>query len=70
MVDKEELGGPESSGPQMEADTEDNPQPAPDDGGDVISPEEENALLRDIPELEDSSPGGETAVVFGGMAEL
>ena len=70
MVDQEELGSPESSGPRMEADTEDNPQLAPDDGRDVISPEEENALLRDIPKLEDSSPGSETAVVSGGMVEL
>ena len=70
MVDQEELGDPESSSPRMEADTEDNPQPAPDVCGDVISQEEENALLRDIPELEDSSPGSETAVVSGGMAEL
>ena len=68
MVDQEELGDPESSGPQVEADTEDNPLPASD--GDVISPEEENVLLGDIPPLEDSSPGSETAVVSGGMAEL
>ena len=70
MVDQEELSDPESSGPRMEADTEDNPQPAPDGDRDVISPEEENALLRDIPKLEDSSPGSETTVVSGGMAEL
>ena len=35
-----------------------------------MSSEEENALLRDTPEIEDSSPGSETAVVSGGMAEL
>ena len=68
MVDQEELGDPESSGPQVEADTEDNPPPASD--GDVISPEEENVFLGDIPPLEDSSLGSETAVVSGGMAEL
>ena len=68
MVDQEELGDPESSGPQVEADTEDNPPPATD--GDVISPEEENILLGDIPPLEDSSPRRETAGVSGGMAEL
>ena len=55
-------------GPGEEA--ADNPQQAPDEGRDVISPEEENALLRDIPRLEDSSPGSETAVVSGGMVEL
>ena len=70
MVDQEELGDPESSGPKMEADTDDNPQLAPDGNRDVISPEEENTLLRDIPELEDSSPGSKTAVVSGGMVEL
>ena len=68
MVDQEELGDPESSSPQMEADTEDNPLLASD--GDAISPEEENVLLGEIPLLEDSSPGSETAVVSGGMAEL
>ena len=70
MVDQEELGDPESSGPQVEADTEDNPPPAADDDGDVLSSEEENVLLGEIPQLEDSSPGSETAMVSGGMAEL
>ena len=68
MVDQEELGDPESSGPQVEADTEDNPLLASD--GDVISLEEENVLLGDIPPLEDSSPRSETVGVSGGMAEL
>ena len=68
MVNQEELGDPESSGPPMEANTEDNPPPA--SGGDAISPEEENLLLDEIPQLEDSSPGSETTVVSGGMAEL
>ena len=68
MVDQEELGDPEPSGPQVEPNTEDNPPPASD--GNVISPEEENVLLGDIPPLEDSSPGSETARVSRGMAEL
>ena len=68
MVDQEELSDSESSSPQMEADTEDNPPLASD--GDAISPEEENILLGEIPPLEDSSPGSETAMVSGGMAEL
>ena len=68
MVDQEELGDPESSSPHMEADTEDNPPPA--SGGDAISPEEENILLGEIPQLEDSSPRSETAMVSGEMAEL
>ena len=68
MVDQEELGDPGPSCPQVEADTKDNPPPASD--GEVISPEEENVLLGDIPLLEESSPGSETAGVSGGMAEL
>ena len=68
MVNQEELGDPESSGPHMEADTEDNPPSA--SGGDTISPEEENILLGEIPQLEDSSPRSETTSVSGGMAEL
>ena len=68
MVNQEELGNPESSGPHMEANTEDNPPSA--SGGDAISPEEENILLGEIPQLEDSSPRSETTLVSGGMAEL
>ena len=68
MVDQEELGDPESSGPHMEADTEDNPPLA--SGGDTISPEEENILLGETPQPEDHSPRSETALVSGGMAEL
>ena len=68
MVNQEELGDPESSGPHMEANTEDNPPPA--SGGDAISPEEENILLGEIPQLEDSSPRSKTALISGGMAEL
>ena len=68
MVDQEEVGDPESSGPHMEANTEDNPPLA--SGGDTISPEEENILLGETPQPEDRSPRSETALVSGGMAEL
>ena len=68
MIDQEELGDPESSGPQVEADTEDHPPQASD--GDVISPEEESTLLADTPQLEESSPRSKTAGVSGEMAEL
>ena len=68
MVDQEELGNPESSGPQVEADTEDHPPQASE--GDVMSPEEENALLADTPQLGESSPRSETAGVSGEMAGL
>ena len=68
MIDQEELGDPESSSPQMEADTEDNPPLASD--GDVMFLEEESALLADTPPLEESSPGSETARISGEMAEL
>ena len=68
MVDQEERGNPESSGPHMEANTEDNPPSA--SGGDTISPEEEEILLGGTPQPEDHSPRSETASVSGGMAEL
>ena len=68
MVDQEEPGNPESSGPHMEADTEDNPPSA--SGGDTISPEEEGILLGGTSQPEDHSPRSETASVSGGMAEL
>ena len=68
MIDQEELGDLESSGPQVKAHTEDHPPQASD--GDVISPEEESTLLADTPQLEESSPGSETTGVSGGMAEL
>ena len=67
MVDQEECGNPESSGPHMEADTEDNLLAS---GGDTISPEEEVILLGGTPQPEDHSPRSETALVSGGMAEL
>ena len=68
MVDKEELGDPESSGLQVGADTEDHPLQASE--GDVMSPEEENALLADTPQLGESSPRSETTGVSGEMAGL
>ena len=68
MIDQEELGAPESSSPQVEADTKDHPPQVSD--GNVISPEEESALLADTPQLEESSPGSETIGVSGEMAEL
>ena len=43
MVDEEEHGNPESSGPRMEANTEDNPPLV--SGADTVSPEEEAILL-------------------------
>ena len=73
MVDEEECGNPESSGPCMEANTNDIPPLV--SGGDAISPEEEAILLGGTPQPEDSatgshSPRSETAAVSGGMAEL
>ena len=68
MVDQEECGNPESSGPHMEANTKDNLPSA--SGGDAISPEEEEILLGGTPQPEDHSPRSETASVSGGMAEL
>ena len=73
MVDEEERGNRESSGPHMEADTEDIPPLV--SGGDTVSPEEEAILLDETPQPEDPatgshSPRSETATVSGGMAEL
>ena len=68
MVEQEELGDQKSSGPQVEADIEDHPLQASE--GDVMSPEEENALLADTPQLGESSPRSETAGVSGEMAGL
>ena len=73
MVDEEECGNPESSGPRMEADTEDIPPLV--SSGDTVSPEEEAILLQETPQPEDPatgshSPRSETATVSGGMAEL
>ena len=68
MVDQEECGDPESSGPHMEANTKNNPSSA--SGGDTISLEEEAILLGGTPQPEDHSPRSKTALVSGGMAEL
>ena len=73
MVDEEERGNPESSGPRMEADTKDILPLV--SGGDTISPEEEAILLQETPQPEDPvagshNPRSETAMVSGGMAEL
>ena len=73
MVDEEEHGNPKSSGPRMEADTEDIPPLV--SNGDTISPEEEAILLDETPQPEDPatgsrSPRSETATVSGGMAKL
>ena len=73
MVDEEECGNPESSGPCMEADTKDIPPLV--SGADTVSPEEEVILLQETPQPEDPatgshSPRSETAMVSGGMAEL
>ena len=73
MVNKEEHGNPKSSGPRMEADTEDIPRLV--SGGDTVSPEEEAILLQETPEPDDPaagshSPRSKTTTVSGGMAEL
>ena len=73
MVDEEERSNPESSGPRMEADTEDIPPLV--SGGDTVSPEEEAILLQETPQPEDPaagscSPRSKTTTVSGGMAEL
>ena len=73
MVDEEERSNPESSGPRMEANTEDIPLLV--SGGDTVSPEEEAILLDETPQPEDPatgscSPRSKTAMVSGGMAEL
>ena len=73
MVNKEERGNPKSSGPRMEADTEDIPPLV--SSGDTVSPEEEVILLDETPQPEDPatgscSPRSKTATVSGGMAKL
>ena len=73
MVDKEECGNPESSGPCMEADTEDIPLLV--SAGDTVSPEEDALLMQQAPQPEDPaagshSPRSETSTVLGGMAKL
>ena len=73
MVNEEEHGNPESSGPRMEANTEDIPPLV--SVADTVSPEEEAILLQETPQPEDPaagscSPRSETATVLGGMAKL
>ena len=73
MVEEEEHGDPESSGPHREADTEDIPPLV--SAGDTISPEEDALLMQQAPQPEDPaagshSPRSETGAVSGGMAEL
>ena len=73
MADEEERSSPESSGPHMEANTEDIPPLVTGEGS--VSPEEEAILLDETPQPEDSttgscSPRSETTMVSGGMAEL
>ena len=54
MVDEEEHGNPESSGPRMEANTKDIPPLV--SGGDTVSPEEEAILLQETPNLRIQQP--------------
>ena len=66
MVNKEERSNPESSGPRMEANTENIPPLV--SSGDTVSPEEEVILLDETPQPEDlatgsHSPRSETATV-------
>ena len=73
MVQEEECGDPESSGPHVEADTE-GPPPLVSTG-DAISPEEDALLMQqahqpDDPVAGSHSPRSETGTVLGGMAEL
>ena len=73
MVDEEERSNPESSGPHMEANTEDIPPLV--SSGDTVSPEEEAILLDETPQPEDPAAGSrslrsKTAMISGGMAEL
>ena len=73
MVDEEERGDPEPSGPCREADTEDPPPLA--STGDAVSPEEDALLMQLASQPEDPaagshSPRSETSTVSGEMAEL
>ena len=84
MVDEEERGDPEPSGPHEEADTEGPPplDPIKDAGpshpapiGDAVSPEEDAFLMQPAsqhgdPAAGSHSPGSETGMVSGEMAEL
>ena len=73
MVEEEERGDPESSGPRGEADTEGLPPLV--STGDAVSPEEDTLLMQPAPQPEDPaagshSPRSETGMVSGGMAKL
>ena len=73
MVEEEECGDPESSGPHREADTKDIPLLV--STGDAVFPEEDALLMQQAPQPEDPvagshSPRSKTGVVSGGMAEL
>ena len=73
MVEEEERGDPEPSGPRGEADTKDLPPLV--STGDAVSPEEDALLMQPAPQPEDPaagshSPRSETSTVSGGMAEL
>ena len=84
MVDKEERGDPEPSGPCGEADTEGLPPqdsiedagpPPLDPVGDAVSPEEDAFLMQPASQPEDPaagshSPRSETSTVSGEMAKL
>ena len=73
MVEEEGRGDPESSGPHVEADTEDPPPLV--SAGDAVSPEEDTLLTQqahqpDNPVAGSHSPRSETGTVSGGMTEL
>ena len=73
MVEEEEHGDPEPSGPHGEADTEGPPPLA--SAEDAVSPEEDALLMQPASQPEDPatgshSPRSETGMVSGEMAEL
>ena len=73
MVEEEDRGDPESSGPRGEADTEGLPPLV--SAGDAVSPEEDSLLMQPAPQPEDPaagshSPRSKTSTVSRGMAEL
>ena len=57
MVEEEEHGDPESSGPRREADTKDIPPLV--SAGDAISPEEDSLLMHQAPQPEDPAAGSQ-----------
>ena len=73
MVDEEERGDPEPSGPHGEADTEG--LPPLDSVGDAVSPKEDAFLMQPASQPEDPAAGShsarsETGTISGEMAEL